>query len=263
MIYYFTAINPCQSRPCPNNASCHDNETDYTCVPNDKETAYNRIPLKNSATPTSTFNTPFIVVLSVSVALIVLLAAAVVYLILQIRRLTKHQPNTPRVVFSNAAYKGDSADNLDEEVNYSNDVDLGTGTTQTGQDPDPIYQEAPARPLPPIPPPHNTTRKKGTGKTDSRTAAKKANNSYGDVTSTTQAEERYMGLSRTNGNKATPNASGAAGMLSDSYMSLSPAERPGPSSYSARAQTSAGMKQHGNNGKRRKESHEMYENTRK
>ena len=48
---YFTGNNPCQRRPCPNNTSCHHNETHYLCVPNDIETTAiddNGTPLSSS-----------------------------------------------------------------------------------------------------------------------------------------------------------------------------------------------------------------------
>ncbi len=158
------------------------------------------------------------------------------------------------------AYKGDHLNNINEEEAYqSNDVDLGTGTTeQKRQDSGAIYEEA-SRPLPPIPVPHNKVRKEEISKPNSRSATKKAN-----ITLPTRTgEEHYMGLSQTNVSNTTPSvAPRAVGTYSDSYMSLAPG-RPGDASYSslkpARVQTPA-AKQHRNKGNRRKESHQMYEN---
>ncbi|KAL9984311.1 hypothetical protein ACROYT_G006587 [Oculina patagonica] len=261
-------FNPCLSRPCPNNTSCHDNKTHYSCVPNDIETIAiddnGTRRLKNNDKSTTTediFNTPFIVLMSVSAALIVILIIAVVYMIFRNRRHQKHQPNNPGTVFSNMAYKGDPVNNFNEEEAYqSNDVDLGTGITeQKRQDSGAIYEEA-SRPLPPIPVPHNTARKEEISKPNSRSATKKAN-----ITSPTRAgEEHYMGLSQTNvSNTTTSVAPRAVGTYSNSYMSLTPV-RPADTSYSSlnptRVQTPA-AKQHRNKGNRREESHQMYENT--
>ena len=158
------------------------------------------------------------------------------------------------------AYKADSVNNLDgEEASQSNDVDLGTGTSQTSkqkrQDCGGIYKW-PSRPLPPVSVPHNTTRKGEAGKKDSRATA---------LMMTPVREERYMGLLQKNGNTISPSVlrRPGPGTYSNNYMSLPPV-RPRDTSHSSlnptRIQISA-AKQHGNNGKRRKESHNMYEST--
>ena len=186
-----------------------------------------------------------------------LFVIAAVYLIFRNRIRPKQKPSNPEMVFSNMAYKSDSVNNLDEEVaNQSNDVDLGTGIAQTSkqkrQDCGAIYEQ-PSRPLPPIPVPHNTARKEEAGKNDSRAAASIA----------PAREEHYMGLLRKNGNTTSPSVLPSPGPGTNNYMSLSPG-RPRDTSHSSlnptRIQTSA-AKQHGNNGKRRKKSRQIYENT--
>ncbi len=176
--------------------------------------------------------------LSVSAALVVFLATVVVYLAAKIRRLTKQQPKNAGAIFSNMAFDGDAVNNTVEEASHSNDVDVGTGTTdtsqQTRQDPQPIYEEA-SRPLPPIPETNNTTREDGIGEIRPRAAATRASNvSYGEITVTTRAgEESYMGLLSTYENNATVNVSpGVGAAYYNSYMSLSP-ERPKDTSYSS------------------------------
>lgn len=209
--------------------------------------------------------------MSVSAALVVVLAAVVVYLAAKLRRLTEQQPKNAGTVYSNMAFNGDAVNNTVEGASASHfdDVDLGAGTTdtseQTRQDPQPIYEEA-SRPLPLIPEPNNATREDGIGEIRPRAAATRASNvSYGEITSTTRAgEESYMGLSPTYGDNATVNVSpGVGAAYYNSYMSLSP-ERPKDTSYfsinSTRTQAS-GTKQHGNNGKRRNEINKTYENT--
>ena len=169
------------------------------------------------------------------------------------------------------AYKDDPENNLGEgESTYSNDVDLGTGTTQTqrGKNPEAIYEEA-SRPLPPVPVPHNATRKEGAGKKDLRTASNRANIAPALVPRA--SEEHYMGLAHKNENNTAPTVPtrSGAGTYSSNYMSLSPAGRPGDikyTSYSSPDSNSlqnSGAKQRRNKkgGKRRKESHEVYENT--
>lgn len=94
--------------------------------------------------------------LSVSLAVIALLIAVVVYLVFQNRSRTKHPPSNQGTVFSNIAYKDDPENRQtlgEAEANQSNNIDLGTGSTQTQEreDPEAIYEEA-SRPLPPIPP---------------------------------------------------------------------------------------------------------------
>ena len=210
-----------------------------------------------SKTAKDIFNTPFIVLLSVFLAVIVLLVIAIVFLIFRNRIRPKHKPSNPEMVFSNIAYKADSVNNLDEEVaTQSNDVDLGTGTARTSkqkrQDCGAIYEQ-PSRPLPPLPGPHNTTRKEEGSKKDSRAAA----------SITPVREEHYMGLLQKNGDTTSPSVLPSPGPGANNYMSLSPG-RPRDTSHSSlyptRIQTSA-AKWHGNNGKRRKKSREIYENT--
>lgn len=209
------------------------------------------------------FNTPFIVLLSVCAAVIVLLTAVVVYLIFRNRRLAKHPPTNQGTVFSNMAFKADPEDHLGEEkAKKSNDVDLGTGTTQTQkrqEDPGAIYEEA-SRPLPPIPVPHNTIRKEGAGEKDLRTAPNKANIAPSPVPRAN--EEHYMGFTKKQGNLPTYYGNTAPTVLpragaatyTNNYMPLSPTGKPGDTSYgsldSNRVQTSGGAKQQGNNGKK-------------
>ena len=82
------------------------------------------------------------------------------------------------------------------------------------------------------------------------------------------SEENYMGLSLKNESNTTPSVSPHAGdgTYSNNYIPLSPAGRPGDTSY--QSLNSSGLqnpraKQQESNGKKSKESLKMYENTRK
>ena len=192
-----------------------------------------------------TSKTPFIVVLSVLAALVVLLIAAVVYLIVKNRRLSKHKPKREQAEFSNMAYRSDR-----EETYYSNDVDLGTGanhpSNQMREKPGAVFETVTSRPLPPIPPPHNAARMNTTSKMNSQAFPKKADSSSGGVTFTRGSEGNYMGLTKKKSNTDTPHTSAVEGPNPQEYMSLSPT-RPRDISYSAhdaaRIQAS-GTKQH-------------------
>ena len=199
-----------------------------------------------------------VIVISVAAPLVVVLVAAVVCLIFKNRRLT--QKNTKQTkdltaVFSNKAFRADCGNELDREVtDNSHDVDLGVGTnrreTVLNQS---VYEEF-SRPLPPLPPAPNT------GTEVTRAAVGPTNGNYGDVAAAEHAGRHYMGLSGGNGNKIRENVTEPK-----NYMSLS-SVRPEAVSYSALNSTRAktpGTKQRGNNTKKRQQSGEMYENTRK
>ncbi|KAL9984306.1 hypothetical protein ACROYT_G006582 [Oculina patagonica] len=125
-------LSPCQSTPCENGGKCFSNGSSYLCAcPKGLTGRRCEEPIsEKSTTAKDIFTTPFIVLLSVSAAVLVLLLAAVVYLIFRIRRLLRPQPSNTETAFNNFTYNADST--LDEEgANQSNDVDLSTGTAPT------------------------------------------------------------------------------------------------------------------------------------
>lgn len=200
-----------------------------------------------------------VIVIAVAAPLILVLVAAVVCLSFKNRRLTTKltkQTEDPRVVFSNEAFRDDCGNEREREVtDNSNDVDIVAATIydDTVLEPEPVYEEF-SRPLPPLPPAPNT------GTEVKRAAIRPANGNYGDVAAAKHARRHYMGLSGGNGNNAKENVTEPK-----NYVPLS-SERPEAGSYYALNSTGAktpGTRQLGNNAKKRQQSGEMYENTRK
>ncbi|KAL9984302.1 hypothetical protein ACROYT_G006578 [Oculina patagonica] len=120
-------LNPCQSSPCENGGKCFSNGSSYLCA-YPKGRCEEPILTAKPTTSEDIFKTPFTVLLSVSAAVVVLLIAAVVYLIFRIRRLLRPQPNNTETALSNYTYNADTVNLVEEEANQSNDVDARTGT---------------------------------------------------------------------------------------------------------------------------------------
>ena len=162
------------------------------------------------------------------------LIAAIVYVILQNRKLSKVRLRDQQATFSNMAYRSDK-----EETYYCDEIDLGTGTNNSSmpkRDSDNtnhLYEIAPtfhetatSRPLPPIPPPHKAARM------NPQAARKKANWGNGGLKTkgalegskraTTGAGEHYMALSKENNSTASRIVSADGGPNPNEYMSLSP-----------------------------------------
>ncbi|KAL9984300.1 hypothetical protein ACROYT_G006575 [Oculina patagonica] len=124
-------LNPCQSSPCENGGKCFSNDSLYLCAcPKGLTGRRCEEPIiaDKSTAAEDIFSTPFIVLLSVSAAAVMLLIGAVIYLICRIRRLLRPQPSNTEMALSNFTYNADSVILDEEGANQCNDVDLSTGT---------------------------------------------------------------------------------------------------------------------------------------
>ncbi|KAL9984307.1 hypothetical protein ACROYT_G006583 [Oculina patagonica] len=110
-------LSPCRGSPCENGGRCFSNGSSYLCAC-PKELTGRRceelILIDKSTAAEDIFNTPFIVLLSVSAAIILFLIAAIVYLIFRNRSRSNNQPSNQGTAFNNRAYN-DASVILDEE----------------------------------------------------------------------------------------------------------------------------------------------------